>query len=151
RPSDASIREVLVRFLNHVLRFQSGTNVTHMLRLWQVMEAYCKDSADPVAATLYREGGDYRQACLSLICDLERLGVRMHPVRFLEVPVGGAWPFQPNRGLVFGRSGPLRPLVWQRVNMSPSKFRGAVIDVSSWGLDCDWDPELSGTTNAWLA
>jgi hypothetical protein len=117
-----------------------------MLRVWQVVEAYCPGSTHEAASALYRGREPFAQACRAVITDIEQLGARLHPVQFLRVP-DGPWLFEDNG------TGTLPFMQRCDILFKPIQekhLRGAVSDVSQWGVDAEVDSKLNCKTRLWL-
>jgi len=139
------VDDILERVFDRVLSGKSRTALTNMLRLWQVMETYCRTVVGSEGSRLYEAGAAYRTICVSLLRDFEEVGLSFHPVRFLEMPPDSAdWQYQLS----------YYPPVLQNNDMLTGPciarlgdFNGLVADVSLWGADCRINPDLSSQTN----
>ncbi|HEV2762610.1 MAG TPA: hypothetical protein VGV38_06410 [Pyrinomonadaceae bacterium] len=150
---------VLVPFTRHLLlEAPAASALLHMLRLWQIMRAYCRNSRDAVANDFYERGREFRRCCEQVVEDLARLGVRLHPVRFFEGPggnpddpAGGGWDFTEVSSVPSIQNSPrLYAPIRDRLNLNFEEYGRTVADVYAWGFDCDLSPELKRPTQLWL-
>lgn len=143
--------QVLRAFLRQLL-MQEYVALLSMLRLWQVIEVYCCDSEDPLAAAFHIQSKEYRRTCVQFLSDFDCLGVNFHKIRFLGDPV--------NAGLTFTESPSVPPIqnnpmlfaiIRSRLDSTGgSKYWRATADVALWGFECDLDPGLNCETQLWL-
>jgi hypothetical protein len=140
--------EVLMAFMSRLLS-DKYEPLLNMLRLWQVMEVYCRNSDDPVAAKLHVDSAEFRKNCEQILSFFECLGIHFHKIRFLEKPEEGlvfeearSVPRLQNNARLYG------PI--QRRLESSGEYWGTVADVAKWGFKCDLDPDRNSGTMLWL-
>jgi hypothetical protein len=143
--------QVLRAFLRQLL-MQEYVALLSMLRLWQVIEIYCCDSKDPLAAAFHIQSKEYRRTCVQFLSDFDCLQVHFHKIRFLEDPV--------NAGLTFTESPSVPPIqnnpmlfaiIRNRLDSTGgSNYWRTTADVALWGFECSLDPGLNCETQLWL-
>jgi hypothetical protein len=145
RFDERSVRSIMSAWSGRLLRGRSGTALTNMLRLWQVLETYCKLTDHPEGMALREDGRRYRESCVIFLDDARSLGIAFHPAEFLQPPTTR---LQPGQFLL--SSWP--PMLQNNGQLTAPWVRrldeadGLVADVSQWGVECARDPELSTKT-----
>lgn len=143
--------QVLRAFLRQLL-MQHYVALLSMLRLWQVMEVYCCDSENPLAAAFHIQSQEYRRTCVQFLSDFDCLGVHFHKIRLLQDPV--------NTGLAFTESPSVppiqnNPMLFAIIRSGldatgGSKYWRTTADVALWGFECNLDSGLNCETQLWL-
>jgi hypothetical protein len=152
------IDKILVPFTRHILVETPAKSVLlHMLRLWQIMEAYCRESAEAAASDFYEQGQEFLRGCEQVIADLARLGVHLHPVRFFRKPCedsDGAgeprWKFTEVGSTPSIQNSPkIYAPIRDKLKSNSDEYGRTVADVNAWGFDCDLAPDLKRPTELW--
>ena len=145
------VNQVLRSFLRQLLS-DKYLALLGMLRLWQVMEIYCRDSVATPAAALHTHSEKYRRNCVRILSDFESLGVHFHKIRYLRDPY--------EDGLTFNEAASVPPLqtnanlfalIRNRLDskLSPPPWK-TVADVAFWGFECDLNPSMNCQSQLWL-
>lgn len=145
------LQKVSLAIITESVRGQNAMALTNMLRLRQSMDAYFKGSPDEDAALLFEEGAFFRDACDTLLGDFGVIGLRFHPVRFLEAVDGRAWNAHTiTQSLPYlHRNKKLREVIRKGLESRPEPWN-TVADVDQWGFECKLDSTLSRQTQLWL-
>jgi hypothetical protein len=122
------------------------------------MDAYCRESPDPVASEFYEQGREFIRGCEQAVADLARLGLRLHPVRFFkkpgvnhDEPEGRSWNFTDVNSISYVQHSPkLFAPIRDRLNSNFKEYEKTVADVTAWGFDCDFAPDFQRPTQLWL-
>jgi hypothetical protein len=152
------VDEALAHFSKHLLLEEPAAALLHMLRLWQVMVAYCRESPDSLASEFYEQGQEFIRGCEQVVADLARLGLRLHPVRFFKKPgvnhddpEGRGWDFTDATSISYVQHTPkLFAPIRDMLNSNFKEYEMTVADVTAWGFDCDFAPDLKRPTLLWL-
>lgn len=152
------VDEILVLFTRHILVETPVKSVLlHMLRLWQIMEAYCRESAEEAASDFYAQGQEFLRGCEQVIADLARLGVHLHPVRFFRKPCEDSddagerqWKFTEVGSTPSIQNSPkIYAPIRDKLKLESEEYGRTVADVNAWGFDCEFSPDLKRGTELW--
>jgi len=138
--------------LKGLLSGGSGSELTRMLRLWQVINAYCRESDVADARDLYTTGSEYCRQAEVVQQSFARVGIRFHPIRFMQPPPAPTsadyWPNDVQNG-----TAPIQNslTLTRALREHLAIHNGLVADVSFWGRDCDLKQlNLSSKTNLFV-
>lgn len=152
------VDEILVPFTKHILVETPAKSVLlHMLRLWQIMEAYCRESAEEAASDFYEQSQVFLRGCEQVLADLARLGVHLHPVRFFKKPCEDShdagerqWKFTEVASTPSIQNSPkIYAPIRDKLKLKSDEYGRTVADVNAWGFDCEFSPDLKRPTELW--
>jgi hypothetical protein len=150
-PSADSIDKILIPFIDSLLSNPAYMSILNMLRLWQTIQAYCRDSTEPAAVNLFERSVAFRVTCERIISDFAHLDVHFHPIRFLSDPDLDGLIFTAVEGVPRVQSSAklINPFL-EKLDLYFDRYWKTVADVNSWGFDCKLVPSLNCETKLWL-